>query len=65
MAMRWVAEHSPGTAPAEWPPQGWTEMDPLGTLLVSLGTLIVLDLAALQLGGPRRPRSRTRATRSR
>ena len=24
--------------------KGWTEMDPLGTLLVSLGTLIVLDL---------------------
>jgi hypothetical protein len=45
--------------------KGWTEMDPLGTLLVSLGTLIVLDLAALQLGGPRRSRTRTRATRSR
>jgi len=40
-------------------------MDPLGTLIVSLGALIVLDLAALQLGGIRRPRSRTRATRSR
>jgi hypothetical protein len=40
-------------------------MDPLGTLIVSLGTLIVLDLAALQLGGFRRPRNRTRATRSR
>jgi len=45
--------------------KGWTEMDPLGTLLVSLGTLIVLDLAARQLGGPRRSRTRTRATRSR
>jgi hypothetical protein len=45
--------------------KGWTEMDPLGTLLVSLGALIVLDLAALQLGGPRRARTRTRATRSR
>jgi len=45
--------------------KGWTEMDPLGTLIVSLGTLIVLDLAALQLGGPRRPRTRTRAARSR
>jgi hypothetical protein len=48
-----------------WPPKGWTEMDPLGTLIVSLGALIVLDLAALQLGSPRRPRTRTRATRSR
>jgi hypothetical protein len=45
--------------------KGWTEMDPLGTLLVSLGTLIVLDLAALQLGSPRRSRTRTRAIRSR
>jgi hypothetical protein len=45
--------------------KGWTEMDPLGTLLVSLGTLLVLDLAALQLGAPRRERTRTRATRSR
>ena len=40
-------------------------MDLLGTLLVSLGTLIVLDLAALQLGEPGRTRTRTRATRSR
>ena len=40
-------------------------MDPLGTLIVSLGTLIVLDLAALQLGGPRRMRNRARASRSR
>jgi len=40
-------------------------MDPLGTLIVSLGTLIVLDLAALQLGGGRRSRNRSRATRSR
>ena len=39
-------------------------MDPLGTLIVSLGTLIVLDLAALNLGS-RRSRSRSRATRSR
>ena len=45
--------------------KGWTEMDPLGTLIVSLGTLIVLDLAALQLGAPRRSRTRTRAARSR
>jgi hypothetical protein len=41
-------------------------MDPLTTLIVSLGTLIVLDLAALQLGGSRRSsRTRSRATRSR
>jgi hypothetical protein len=40
-------------------------MDPLGTLIVSLGTLIVLDLAALQLGGTRRSRTRPRAVRSR
>jgi hypothetical protein len=40
-------------------------MDPLGTLIVSLGTLILLDLAALQLGGIRRPRNRTRPTRTR
>ena len=35
-------------------------MDPLGTLIVTLGTLVVLDLAALQLGGYRRPRARAR-----
>ena len=40
-------------------------MDPLGTLIVSLGTLIVLNLAALQLGGSPRSRTRSRATRSR
>lgn len=40
-------------------------MDPLGTLIVSLGTLIVLDLAALNLGGTRRSRARSRATRTR
>jgi len=40
-------------------------MDPLATLIVSLGTLLVLDLAALQLGGVRRPKNRVRATRSR
>ena len=45
--------------------KGWTEMDPLGTLIVTLGTLVILDIAALQLGGPRRPRTRTRAARSR
>jgi hypothetical protein len=52
------------TAPAE-PATRDAPMDPLGTLIVSLGTLIVLDLAALQLGGLRRPRNRTRAVRSR
>jgi hypothetical protein len=40
-------------------------MDPFGTLIVSLGMLIVVDLAALRLGGERRPRTRTRATRTR
>ena len=40
-------------------------MDPLGTLLVSLGALIVIDLAAHQLGGSRRPRPRSRVIRSR
>ncbi len=40
-------------------------MDPIGTLIVSLGTLIVLDLAALQLSGGRRSRTRSRATRTR
>jgi hypothetical protein len=40
-------------------------MDPLGTLIISLGTLIVLDLAARQLGGSRRPRPRVRTDRQR
>ena len=40
-------------------------MDPLGTLIVSLGALLVLDLAALKLGGPRRPRTRSRVARPR
>ena len=31
-------------------------MDPLGTLIVTLGALLVLDLAALQLGGSKRRR---------
>lgn len=36
-------------------------MDPLGTLIVSLGALLILDFAALQLAGSkRRPRPRTR-----
>jgi hypothetical protein len=38
-------------------------MDPLGTLIVSLGALLVIDLAARQLGRPRRrpaPRPRYR-----
>jgi len=54
----------PVTAPADGR-QRDGPMDPLGTLIVSLGTLIVLDLAALQLGGPRRQRTRTRAARTR
>jgi hypothetical protein len=33
-------------------------MDPLGTLIVSLGTLIVLDFAALRLGVTNRQRPR-------
>jgi hypothetical protein len=40
-------------------------MDPLGTLFIALGTLIVIDLAALQLGGSRRPRPRVRLSRTR
>ena len=40
-------------------------MDPLGTLIVSLGTLLVLNLAALQLGGSRGSRTRSRVTRTR
>jgi hypothetical protein len=40
-------------------------MDPLGTLIVSLGALIVIDLAARQLGGSRRARPRSRVIRSR
>jgi hypothetical protein len=36
-------------------------MDPLGTLIVSLGALLIIDLAALQLGRPRRrPAARPR-----
>jgi hypothetical protein len=36
-------------------------MDPLGTLIVSLGALLILDLAAMQLGRPkRRPSPRPR-----
>ena len=38
-------------------------MDPLGTLIVSLGTLLVLDIAAFQLGWNRRPRARSRGHR--
>ena len=38
-------------------------MDPLGTLIVTLGTLLILDIAALQLGGTRRPRTRSRGNR--
>ena len=38
-------------------------MDPLGTLIVTLGTLVILDIAALQLGKTRRPRDRARSSR--
>jgi hypothetical protein len=38
-------------------------MDPLGTLIVSLGTLLILDIAALQLGGGRRSRARARGNK--
>ena len=38
-------------------------MDPLGTLIVTLGTLVILDIAALQLGGTRRSRARARGKR--
>jgi hypothetical protein len=38
-------------------------MDPLGTLIVTLGTLVILDIAALQLGGAKRPRARARGSR--
>jgi hypothetical protein len=38
-------------------------MDPLGTLIVTLGTLLILDLAALQLGRVQRPRTRARGSR--
>jgi hypothetical protein len=64
MAMRWVGRHSSITALADGP-QRIGPMDPLGTLIVSLGTLIVLDLAALNLGGSRRSRTRSRAARTR
>ncbi|HEV8546523.1 MAG TPA: hypothetical protein VGQ64_09510 [Candidatus Limnocylindrales bacterium] len=40
-------------------------MDPIGTLIVSLGTLLILDFAALRLGGSRRPRPRVRSSRAR
>jgi hypothetical protein len=40
-------------------------MDPFGTLVVSLGTLLIIDFAALRLGGSRRRRPRVRASRSR
>ena len=40
-------------------------MDPLGTLIISLGTLIVIDLAALRLGRSRRPRPRVQTARPR
>jgi hypothetical protein len=38
-------------------------MDPLGTLIVTLGTLLILDIAALQLGRTQKPRTRARGNR--
>lgn len=38
-------------------------MEPLATLVLALGALLVLDLAARELGGSRRPRPRTRGGR--
>lgn len=38
-------------------------MDPLGTLIVTLGTLVILDFVAHQLGGTQRPRARARGRR--
>ena len=38
-------------------------MDPLGTLIVTLGALVILDIAALQLGKSNRPRPRARGSR--
>jgi hypothetical protein len=64
MAVQWVEAHDPVTALADGHRRDGP-MDPLGTLIVSLGTLIVLDLAALQLGGSRRSRARSRAARTR
>jgi len=64
MATQWGGRQSVATAPADGQ-DGMNRMDPIGTLIVSLGALIVLDLAALQLGGSRRSRTRSRATRSR
>ncbi len=40
-------------------------MDPLGTLIIALGTLVVIDLAALRLGRSARPRPRVRTARPR
>jgi hypothetical protein len=40
-------------------------MDPIATLVMALGTLVVLDLAALGLSGERRPRRRPRSARPR
>jgi hypothetical protein len=38
-------------------------MDPLGTLIVTLGTLVILDFAALKLGERKQPRGRARSSR--
>ena len=40
-------------------------MDPLGTLIIALGALIVIDVAALRLGRAARPRARVRTARQR
>ena len=40
-------------------------MDPLATLFIALGTLVIIDFAALQLGGSHRPRPRVRPARPR
>ena len=63
MSAQWAVNDDPVTV-LPWP-EGMDQMDPLATLIVSLGTLLVLDLAALNLGGVRRPKNRVRATRSR
>jgi len=41
-----------------------SKLDPITTLAMAIGTLIVLNIAALRLGGERKPASR-RASRPR
>jgi hypothetical protein len=38
-------------------------MDPLGTLVIALGALVVLDLTAMRLGVDERRRRRNRTSR--